>query len=309
MQSYRRDLPSLDALIFFEAAARHNSFTAAASELFVTQAAVSKRIKELEGQLGIRLFHRKGRKLSLTGAGRRLYDRSATALEYLEDAVLSEMQEGGEVVQIAANSSSSLFWLGPRLRDFGLATDAGPVRLLTSDRLRDLLERDNDLAVTYGRGDIPGWESSLLFAEELVPVAHPHYLAGLGYPADTQLGEIGATGGAVLLEYERLAPDWINWKVWIQKTGIRELAAIPLHHCGSYARAIGEAIAGNGIALGSLGLIDSEIDAGRLSVIGQQGLRGGKGYYISTQRHRKLSVSAARLRTALLQDWQDRARH
>lgn len=93
MVEYRRRMPSLDALVFFEAAARHNSFTAAATELFVTQAAVSKRIKELESRLGVPLFDRDGRRLSLTDAGRRLYERAAMALEYLDEAIASEMDE------------------------------------------------------------------------------------------------------------------------------------------------------------------------------------------------------------------------
>ena len=300
MSDYRRKLPPLDALVFFEAAARHNSFTAAARELFVTQAAVSKRIKELEGRLGVPLFHRDGRRLSLTDAGRRLYERAAMALEYLEDAIASEMQEGGDVVQIAANTATSIFWLGPRLRDIGLGRDASAVRTLTSDRLRDLLSSENDLAVTYGHGDIPGWESTPLFAEELVPVAHPDYLSGLGLASAGGLQDIGNRGGVTLLDYQRLAPDWVNWKVWIDKVGARALNAVPRRQCRSYARAIGEAIAGKGIALGSMGLIDRELEAGQLSRVGDQSLRTGRGYFLSAPNRKKLSVAAANLKRALL---------
>ena len=302
MKNYRRKLPPLDAMVFFEAAARHNSFTAAAAELCVTQAAVSKRIKELETQLGLRLFHRDGRRLSLTDAGRRLFERVAMALEYLEDAVLSEMGEDDEVVQIAANSAMSIFWLGPKLRDLGLGGDAGAVRMLTSDRLRDLLDLDNDLAVTYGQSDPPGWESTPLFDEELVPVAHADYLPALGLDAAARLEDIAEHRGITLLEYDRVAPDWVNWKVWIEKVGAVELNGVARRQCGGYARAIGEAIAGNGIALGSLGLIDGELDAGRLRAVGERSLRTGRGYFLAAPRHKTLSVSAANLRRALLTD-------
>ena len=300
MKHFRRRVPSLDALVFFEAAGRHTSFTAAAAELFVTQAAVSKRIKELEAHLDLQLFHREGRGLSLTDAGRRLYERTAMALEYLDDAIASETDAAGEVVQIAANSAISLFWLGPKLREIGLESEAGAIRLLTSDRLRDLIGPDNDLAVTYGHGDIPGWESTPLFSEELVPVAHPDYLPGLGLASDSGLQDLGQVRNIVLLDYQRLAPDWVNWKVWIDKLGVRELTETPRRRCPSYARAIGEAIAGQGIALGSRGLIDRELDAGHLATVGALSLRTGRGYFLSLPSHKKTSVAAAHLKRALL---------
>ncbi len=300
MKSYRRSLPSLDAMVFFEAAARHSSFTAAATELFVTQAAVSKRIKELEARLDLQLFHREGRSLSLTTAGRRLYERTAMALEFLEDAIASEAGGSSEVVQIAANGATSLFWLGPKLRQIGLESDIGAVRLLTSDRLRDLLGSDNDLAITYGHGDLPGWDSAPLFVEELTPVAHPDYLSRLGLTPTGELVTIARHGDLLLLDYDRLAPDWVNWKVWIDKVGAEALSTTPRRPCPSYARAIGEAIGGEGIALGSLGLIDRDLGSGALCTVGTQSLRTGRGYFLSTPQQRRLSPAAANLKRALL---------
>lgn len=139
MKKYRRKLPSLDGLVFLEAAARHNSFTMAAEELCVTQAAVSKRSKELESLLGLQLFHREGRKLELTKTGRRLYERTTMALDFLEDSIAGELDEQNEVVQVATNSAVSVFWLGPKLSELRVRNDAGAIRVFTSDRLQDLL--------------------------------------------------------------------------------------------------------------------------------------------------------------------------
>ena len=300
MKNYRRNLPSLDGLVFFEAAARHCGFTASAKELCVTQAAVSKRIKELETRLGTDLFLRQGRKLSLTGSGQRLYERCAMALEYLEDAVAREMGDQADKVQIAANSAVSAFWLAPRLTDFRVSDEEGAVRLLTSDRLGDLLDGQNDLAITYGYGDFPGWHSTLLFPERLVPVARPDYFQTLGLEAPRTFADLAGLPEITLLDYERLAPDWVNWKVWIDRLGAQDLKGLPVRTCSSYASAIGDALSGKGIGLGSLTLIDRDLEGGRLCRFGDEVLQTGRGYYLSTPVHRELSVLSEKLRNALL---------
>lgn len=300
MKNFRRKLPSLDGLVFFEAAARHNSFTVAAGELNVTQAAVSKRIKDLEARLGLQLFHRDGRKLTRTGSGQRLYERTTMALDFLEDAVAGELAAKDEIVQVAANSAVSVFWLGPRLGALRMKDDNGAIRMFTSDRLQDLLSPENHLAITYGHGAIPGWDSTLLFHEKLVPVARPDYFPSLGTEMPIRLIDIENPGAVTLLEYDRVAPDWVNWKVWIATLGIHALRNVRIRKCGSYANAIGEAISGNGIALGSLGLIDGELQAGRLGKVGDMSLETGRAYYLSAQINKALPALAQTLRNSLL---------
>ena len=185
MKKYRRYLPSLDALVFFEAAARLNSFTRAGGELYVTQAAVSKRIRELESRLGVDLFHRDGRRLSLTDVGRKFHQRVGMAMEYLEEACRLATDDDPGTIRIAANSAISLFWLAPRLREFGLGEFSANVNLLTSDNASDTMDPENDLVISYGHGDNPGWSSELLFVERLVPVAAPDYLQAFNISGDS----------------------------------------------------------------------------------------------------------------------------
>ena len=300
MNRFRRTLPSLDALVFFEAAARLNSFSRAAEELFVTQAAVSKRIRDLEARLNQALFRRHGRALTLTAEGRRLYQRAGMALEFLDDACRQAAGFDTEVVQLAANSAVSLLWLPPRLKQFGLGENSANVSLATSDRLGDTLDPNHDLVIVYGQGDTPGWHSELLFEERLVPVAAPGYLESLQLTTSLNLDDAPALNRLTLLEYERLAPDWINWSVWIEGSGSAALMQCRFESCRSYARALGAALDGRGLALGSHGLIDDELRAGRLQVVGERELVPGRGYYLAYPENRKLGRGAQALRRHLL---------
>ena len=297
MKKYRRYLPSLDALVFFEAAARHNSFTQSASELYVTQAAVSKRIRELESRLGRDLFHRDGRRISLTDTGRRFYQRVSQAMEFLEEACRLAAEVDNTPIRIAANRAISLFWLAPRLRRFGLGPDSADVSLSTSDKPGDTLNYDNDLVITYGYGDSPGWRGDLLFEETLVPVAAPGYLAAIGIDAE----RFEPNQSCRLLEYERLAPDWVNWRVWLEQVPGSGLEACERLSCRNYAQAIGAAVDGQGLALGSLGLIDDELRAGRLCVLDDRQLRTGRGYYLAWPERRPPDSHSDALRQLLLE--------
>lgn len=301
MKKYRRYIPSLDALVFFEAAARQGNFTKAALELYVTQAAVSKRIRELESRLNIKLFLRNGRILTLTQAGRRLYEQSSMALEYLEDACRQASGEVSEVIRIAANSAISLLWLAPKLKTFGLSENSVNINVFTSDKPGDTITPENDLIVIYGYGDTPGWEAELLFSECLVPVASPGYLDTLGM--NTELSNLEALinlDKITLLEYERFAPDWINWQLWIEKSSNLNLIKCQKKMCRNYIHAIGMAIEGQGIALGSLGLIDDELKSERLVVIGKDELASGRAYYLAHSRKNKLSPACELFRHELL---------
>lgn len=298
MQNYRRHLPSLDALVFFEAAARHNSFTRAAGELYVTQAAVSKRIRELESRLGVELFHRDGRRLSLSPTGHSFYHRVGMAMEFLDEACRLASADDTETIRIAANSAVSLFWLAPRLRAFGLGEQSANVSLFTSDNVSDTLDPANELVIIYGNGDNPGWSSELLFAERLVPVAAPGYLESLGIDADAPPGD-DAWRRCELLEYERLAPDWINWRLWLERMPATPLVNCSRSRCRNYAQAIGAALEGRGLALGSLGLIDDELAAGRLRIVGGGRLETGRGYYLAQPRRKKTGNAALALKRLL----------
>ena len=119
----RTALPPLDTLVFFEAVARRGGFTAAAAaaaELLVSQAAVSKRVRQLEDWLGTELFHRSPRSLTPTRAGATLVEPVTMALDYLRGALSDVRAPARGAVRIAANGAVATFWLAPRLWAFAL---------------------------------------------------------------------------------------------------------------------------------------------------------------------------------------------
>jgi len=274
-----------------------NSFTHSAAELNVTQAAVSKRIRELETHLGTTLFEREGRKLALTVAGAALYDKTVMALEFLDSACRGLGDDRVEIIKIAANNSVSHFWLSPRLKKYSLTNRAQAVETRTSDRLSDIIDTGNDLAVIYGYGDTPGWDCKRLFSERLVPVASPGYLRSLRLGGDESFGRIDAETAArlVLLDFDRLAPDWVNWAVWIEKSGLTVLRYAQLRRCQNYAQTIGLATEGQGLALGSHGIIDAELHAGGLQVLGRTVIETGRGYFLGVNTTRRLTDGARAL--------------
>lgn len=149
MDSRRKSLPPLDTLVFFEAALRAGSFSAAASELYVSQAAVSKRIKQLENWLGAELFERGARSLTPTQAGAQLADPVAMALDYLQGALTQVRSPTSPTLRIAANSAVSVFWLFKRLKSFALSPASCPIETIIKDDPRELLSETNDIAIVY----------------------------------------------------------------------------------------------------------------------------------------------------------------
>jgi len=292
MYNLRKTLPPLDTLVFFEAAMRHQSFTEAAEELYVTQAAVSKRIRQLEEWLGVDLFERAGRRLVPTEAGTYLADKAGMTLDYLDQALRAIKVPSRPVVRIASVTALAAFWLQPKLKEFALSDEACLFNLSTLDDLGDLLRPDHDLVVLHGDGRFAGWQSELLFQEIVVPVGAPAVIAAVQSEEEA--------GRPPLLHYPRVAPNWIDWAGWIQRSGRSEFRSWPAQSCASYNQSIGRALKGQGLALGALPLLRQEIAAGDLEPLNRGELATGKGYYIAWPDTRPLSGEAERLKSALL---------
>lgn len=178
MDHLHLNIPPLDPLVAFEAAARLGSFTRAAEELALSQAAVSQRIRNLEDAVGAALFLRANRRVQLTRAGRLLQQATAPALRNI--AAASEeirARQGGNRLTIGADSALTTMWLMPRLNQFrDLNEDDLSVRLVASDRGEDCLADDLDLAILHGDGTWEGRDAALLFSEEVFPVCAPEHL-------------------------------------------------------------------------------------------------------------------------------------
>src|SRR5437870_1443632 len=172
-------LPSLNGLRAFEAAARHLSFTQAASELNVTQTAISHQIKRLEQELGVRLFVRQNRSLTLTPQAQDYLPGIRAAFNDLRLATDRLLRRDDDhVLTVSTLASLAAKWLLPRLTAFQEAHPGIDVRITTSTSLVDF-QRDNvDAAIRYGRGQWQGLRADWLMADEVFPVCSPALLNG-----------------------------------------------------------------------------------------------------------------------------------
>lgn len=245
----------LGAVRAFEAAARLKSFTRAADELGVTQAAVSWQVKTLEQRLGQALFVRKVREVDLTPAGERL-SRAATEAMGLLRAALSDLIETDEsVLALTTLQSLASHWLAARLGAFQLAHPRIAVRLDTSWALRDLTRGEADLALRAGDGDWPGLSAHYLMPFVQTPLCSPEFLARTG----------GFTAPADLLEAPRIGSPG-EWAVWFAAAGVTppEGAQAPRLAADAQSVEVATAMAGQGLALGSPIFFAPDIAAGRL---------------------------------------------
>src|SRR5215510_4660728 len=207
-------LPSLNGLRAFEAAARHLSFTQAASELNVTQTAISHQIKRLEQELGVRLFIRQNRALTLTAEASEYLPGVRAAFNDLRLATDRLLRrEDDHVLTVSTLASLAAKWLLPRLSAFQEAHPGIDVRITTSTNLVDF-QRDNvDAAIRYGRGQWPGVRAEWLMRDELFPVCSPELLKGkkpLKKPEDL--------ADHVLLHSSSGNDD--DWRLWLTAAGL-----------------------------------------------------------------------------------------
>lgn len=290
----------LEAFRVFDSACRHMNFSRAGRELNITQAAVSRRIKGLEQELGEPLFTRRGRNLALTPSGERLALRVRSTLEYLEESLDPFRGGQAQVITMAASGSVSHLWLGERLASFSRDNPAITLRLLTTDSQSEVASENNDLVILYSTGDHPRWSLTLLFPEVLIPVASPACLGDLvdraGELGREEIAELG------LIDYERFNAHWISFRQWFSRTGDqpRDRVPSPRFSYSTYAMAMNAALAGDGVALGSKSLIKRHLASGRLVALGNQSLVTGFGYYLGLPKYRAVSPEVRGLHDLLL---------
>ena len=247
-----RPAVSLNALRAFEASARHLSFTRAADELCVTQAAVSHLVKGLEDRLGAKLFRRSPRGLVLTDEGLALVPALAESFERI-DRVL-ERFEGGrlrEVLTLGVVGAFAVGWLLPRLPAFRAACPFVDLRLLTNNNKVDLAGEGLDCAIRFGDGAWHGAEAEKLFDAPLTPLCAPEIAVRLSEPRDLE--------GHVLLRSYR--PQ--DWPAWFTAAGIEDLPLRGPLFDNSWIMAEA-AIQAEGVALAPALLFERQLTDGRL---------------------------------------------
>lgn len=174
----RRFLPSISALLAFEAVARLGSATRAAQELSLTQSAISRQLKTLEDQLGIALLTRQGRQLQLTSAGQVYVAQVRDILNALAQAsVGAQSNTSGGTLNLAILPAFGMHWLAPRLRDFAHHEPEVTVNLSTRLRPFDIAQSTFDAAIHFGHQDWPGVRYLPLMPEAVVPVCAPERMA------------------------------------------------------------------------------------------------------------------------------------
>lgn len=258
-----RRLPPLDALRAFEAAARHRSFTRAADEIGVTQAAVSHRVRELELLLDARLFHRLTRRVELTDRGEFLAAAVQRGLDRIAEG-LANLQPDADLagpLRISILPSFAQRWLMPRLARFRALHPEIEVRVMADDGLSDLRAGAADLAIRFGRGVYPGLDSTFLMGDAVLPVCSPGFRQRLGPDSSLE-----ALLRQPLLHDSACAgyASGEDWPDWLAAVGRPELRCDTGQRFSDAVLTLGAAAAGLGLALGRRSLLGEDLATGRL---------------------------------------------
>lgn len=290
----RRDLPPLTALIAFEAAARNMNFTRAAEELNVTQPAVSHQIQMLEADLGVKLFKRSGRQISLTETGQ-IYSRTVMeALSRIADSTLairSATDQGA--VTIATNPGVAAFWLMPRLETFQSLHPELQVRVLTSERDRNLPLKDLDIAIRFGSGSWEDAVSEILMPEEVIPVCSPSYGEGVEEWTPARIWNDQRR-----LHQEDDEARWYTWEDWRQVWVPDQPPGTPRIVFSNYSVKIMQVVGGRGIGLGWTHMLRDLLDSGALVPAGNFPISSERGYFVVVP-----SGKPVRPEVGALRDW------
>jgi len=287
-------LPSLNGLRAFEAAARHMSFTRAATELNVTQTAISHQIRRLEEQLGLTLFIRRNRALELTREAQDYLPSIRSAFEALHRATarLRRPDHEGRLT-VSTTASLATKWLVSRVAAFQDANPGIEVRISTSTHLVDFQREEVDMAVRYGRGTWPGLRADWLMAEQIFPVCSPALLNDqrpLRTPED--------------LAHHTLLHTTVSredWQFWLTAAGLP--ASIATRRGLTFDQgfmAVQAAVEGLGVAMGRFHLVEADIAAGRLVAPFDMVLPQDAGYYVVTPETAAEAPKIARFRDWLI---------
>lgn len=286
----RRKIPSTTALVCFEAAARHESFTKAAQELSLTQGAVCRQIGGLEEFLNVELFRRSRRGVKLTEAGLSYSRRVATQLDAVERDTLSVMgQQGANVIELALVPTFGTQWLLPRLKNFQRLHPEVTVNL--TNRTRPFLFADThfDAAIYFGDADWSGTQSHRLMGENPVPVCSPALLEGQASLSAEAIAQLP------LLQQTTRPYAWRQWFNSLEMNVARDMTGPRYELFSMLAQA---AMHEMGVALIPPFLIQHELEEGRLVIANSHALSSIKAYYLMIPERK---VESASLRA--FRDW------
>lgn len=297
MEPLRKLLPSMNSLVVFEAAGRLASFTAAARELHMTQAAVSYAVAGLEESLGTPLFLREHRRVRLSEAGERFHADVSIGLTHIQrSAQALRTLATGSHVTLSCSTAFAAFWMVPRMAKFREDLPQIDLRIQTADRDLDLLGEGIPLGIRGGDpADWPQYESRRLAPEEIFPVCGASYVARHGTPKDP--AELLSHRLIHLEEPFRTAA---TWRDWFASAGIDATTVPKGLQINDYVLVVQSVIEGQGIALGWRHLVDRLVDKGVLVRLTGHVLATEQDFHVVWPRNGTLSPAASEVRDWLL---------
>ncbi len=274
-----RHLPPLSAVRVFEAAGRHENFTAAAAELAMTQAAVSYQVNLLEKRLGVLLFHREGKRVALSDAGRRLAGSLSGAFETMDAAFAALRGDDASLLTVSTTVVFANAWFAWRMGSFQMAHPHLAVRLNALDVMADFARDEVDVAVRSGDGNWPGLVCELLFEADVTPMCSPEFLAAHG----------GVLAPADLLALPLITSHDRWWPQWLTAVGVDTAPGQlrPGVRMDSQAHGGNAAIAGQGVAMLTPFFWRNDLAEGRLVRPFQQTVNPGFDYWLVYPEHRR----------------------
>lgn len=255
-----RRLRHIALLRCFDAAARHQSYSLAADELSITQAAVSQQIRNLEEHLQVKLFSRQGRSMRLTKQGKTLSESVGKAFSELSlgfDRIQVEPESG--VLTVTASPSFCSRWLVPRLWKFSALHPSVQVRALASARYEDVRHSDIDVAIRQGEKQVDKVHQETLFVDPVFPICSPRVFE------EEQLTSPEKINQCWLVEAIGVGRTGFSWKDWF------ELAGVPVDpqcynwmEVTTWEMGINAVLSGHGIFLTSGCMAQDLIESGAL---------------------------------------------
>lgn len=275
----RRLVPSLTTLVAFESAARLGSFTRAAEEVSLTQGAISRQIRLLEGQLGIALFERIRQRIMLTEAGAFYAGEVRQVLDRLASVTAQTMsfRTAGGVLRLSMLPTFGTKWIIPRLPDFFSRNRGITVNFSSHIRPVDFRSDHLDAAIHFGDAVWPGVVLHRLVGEEMVPVASPSLVRREKIREPVDLGR------TTLLVQATRTEAWPTWFARVGLTAVEPMSTLVFEQ---FAMVVRGAVAGLGAALVPKILVEDEIANGELTVLFDQSIIDGKSYFLAYPRER-----------------------
>lgn len=292
--------PILKALTTFEAAARHENFTAAAQALGMAQPSISRYISILEDYIGIKLFIRNGSNVQLTPQGRKLYDTTRLALSHIRSTIDELAKDSTEnEASICSTHGFAHIWIIPRIEHLQSQLNNKKINVVTSESPGDFEVESNRIVVRFGAGRWDDGKAHLLFHEEVMPVCSPE-LADRYNLRNRQI-DPNELLHLPLLVQDHGEHGWLDWQGWFSHFGVESDHHIrDVHKINNYAFSLQAAMEGRGIALAWKNLIEPYLSNEWLFELPGLTVKTANSYYLVTQPHGETSKFASKISKSVI---------